>query len=86
MDTFPNVTEQLFVELNGEIDFLVVVGMTNEKLLTEEQIKAIYDRALELPHNYDRQRVGVVIRQKRALIYRDGKNYLEDGDGHPQMD
>ena len=72
----PEIDYQLFVQLNGEIDFLVVVRTPVERL-SEEQKNAIYQKAMELPTNYDKRRIGVVMVDKRGIWYRDGTSGVQ---------
>lgn len=73
----PEIDYQLFVELNGEIDFLVLVRTPNIEWLSEEQKDAICQKAMELPTTYDKDRIGVVVVDKRGIWYRDGTSGVQ---------
>ena len=73
----PDIDYQLFVELNSEIDFLVLVRTPNIERLSEEQENAIYRKAMELPTTHDKGRIGVVMVDKRGIWYRDGRSSVQ---------
>jgi hypothetical protein len=74
VNEYPIIDYQLFVELEGKTDFLVLVR-SPESRLSEDQIKAICEQAWSLPTRHEKQRIGVVIVDKAGIWWRDSGSY-----------